>query len=241
MREHTDRIRASRYVHEFINDRTEIHVMPKTSTLTDVRTLRQKARQNIDDGSVTAGYSADRGVVLKLLNDSLATELVCVLRYRHHYFMARGIHSQSVAQEFLDHSNEEQGHADQIAERIVQLGGVPDFDPRGLTTRSHAEYVESDSLVGMIRENLVAERIAIDSYREIINYLSNDDPTTRRMMEGILAMEEEHADDITDLLFAQGEDGGRRPLYYKDEVPAESKAGQPMKSEGAGAGRKERH
>lgn len=176
--------------------------MLKTSTPADVRTLRQRARQNIDEGSVTAGYSADRKAVLKLLNDSLATELVCVLRYRRHHFMARGIHSQSVGQAFLEHSNEEQGHADEIAERIVQLGGSPDFAPDGLATRSHAEYVEGDSLASMITENLVAERIAIDSYRGLIEYLRDQDPTTRRMIEGILAVEEEHADELSDLLVA---------------------------------------
>jgi bacterioferritin len=178
------------------------HTMHKSSSLTDVKTLRKRAREHIDDGSVTAGYSADRDAVLKLLNASLATELVCVLRYRRHHFMARGIHSQSVAQEFLDHSNEEQGHADQIAERIVQLGGAPDFAPEGLAGRSHAEYVEGDTLVSMIREDLVAERIAIDSYRDIIQYLGDKDPTTRRMLEGILAVEEEHADELADLLVA---------------------------------------
>jgi bacterioferritin len=173
-----------------------------TPFLTDIKTLRERARQHIDEGSVTAGYSADRDVVLKLLNDSLATEIVCVLRYRRHYFMARGIHSQSVAQEFLEHSNEEQAHADEIAERIVQLGGAPDFAPEGLTSRSHAEYVEGDSLTSMIMEDLVAERIAIDSYREIIQYLGERDPTSRRMMEGILAKEEQHADELADLLVA---------------------------------------
>ena len=176
--------------------------MPKNTVLTDVPTLRKRARQHIDDGSVTAGYSANREMVLRLLNDSLATELVCVLRYRRHHFMARGIHSQSVAQEFLDHSNEELGHADEIAERIVQLGGEPDFAPTGLVGRSHAEYVEGDTLASMIKEDLVAERIAIDSYRDIIKYLGDQDPTTRRMMEGILAVEEEHADDLADLLVA---------------------------------------
>jgi len=176
--------------------------MPKPSLMTDVLTLRKHAREHIDDGSVTAGYSADRKIVLKLLNDSLATELVCVLRYRRHHFMARGIHSQSVAQEFLDHSNEEQGHADQIAERIVQLGGAPDFAPDGLSGRSHAEYVEGGSLASMIREDLVAERIAIDSYRDFIQYLGDQDSTTRRMLEGILSAEEEHADDLADLLVA---------------------------------------
>jgi bacterioferritin len=176
--------------------------MPKTHAITDTPTLRKRARQHVDDGSVTAGYSADREKVVQLLNDSLATELVCVLRYRRHHFMARGIHSQSVAQEFLDHSNEEQGHADEIAERIVQLGGAPDFAPDGLTRRSHAEYVEGNTLASMIREDLVAERIAIDSYRDLIAYLAEDDPTTRRMIEGILAIEEEHADELADLLVA---------------------------------------
>lgn len=174
--------------------------MTNISSLTDVRTLRARARAHIDEGAVTAGYSADRAAVLKLLNASLATELVCVLRYRRHFFMARGIHSQSVAQEFLAHSNEEQGHADEIAARIVQLGGEPDFSPDTLAGRSHAQYVEGKTLAGMIREDLVAERIAIDSYREFIAYLGDNDSTTRRMLEGILAVEEEHADELADLL-----------------------------------------
>lgn len=174
--------------------------MKTKSPLTDIQTLRRNARQHVDDGAVTAGYAADRESVVKLLNDALATEIVCVLRYRRHYFMARGIDSQSVATEFLAHSNEEQGHADQIAERIVQLGGEPDFSPGSLAGRSHAEYVAGNSLVDMIREDLVAERIAIDSYRDAIRYLGGDDPTTRRMLEGILAVEEEHADDLADLL-----------------------------------------
>ena len=174
--------------------------MPKTSLITDIPTLRKRARQHIDEGSVTAGYSANRKDVIELLNASLATELVCVLRYRRHHYMAKGIHSQSVAQEFLDHSNEELGHADKIAERIVQLGGEPDFAPDGLTRRSHAEYVEGTTLASMIREDLVAERIAIDSYRDFIQYLGDQDPTTRRLLESILAVEEEHADDLADLL-----------------------------------------
>ena len=191
--------------------------MPKTSVLTDIQTLRKHARQHIDDGSVTAGYSANREMVLKLLNDSLATELVCVLRYRRHHFMAKGIHSQSVAQEFLDHSNEELGHADEIATRIVQLGGEPDFAPAGLVGRSHAEYVEGDTLANMIKEDLVAERIAIDSYRDIIRFIGADDPTTRRMLEGILAVEEEHADDLADLLVAlpDATDGNRKSAKAK--------------------------
>jgi bacterioferritin len=168
--------------------------------LTDVKTLRERARQHIEKGAVTEGYKADRETVNKVLNEALATEIVCVLRYKRHYFMASGIHAESVAAEFLQHANEEQGHADQIAQRIVQLGGEPNLNPDGLLSRSHAEYVEGDSLLDMIKEDLVAERIAIDSYREIIQYLGNDDPTTRRMMEGILAMEEEHAEDLVSLL-----------------------------------------
>ena len=169
-------------------------------SLTDVKSLRSQARRHIEEGAVTAGYLADRATVLKLLNEALATELVCVLRYRRHHFMARGIHSKSIADEFLIHSNEEQGHADQIAERIVQLGGEPDFAPDGLTSRSHAEYVAGTSLVGMIKEDLVAERIAIDSYREMIQYVGDQDPTTSQMLKGILAVEEEHADELADLL-----------------------------------------
>lgn len=168
--------------------------------LTDIKTLRERARRHIDQGAVTEGYSADRETVVKLLNEALATEIVCVLRYKRHYFMASGIHADSVAAEFLQHANEEQGHADLIAARIVQLGGAPNFSPEGLLSRSHAEYVEGDTLTDMIKEDLVAERIAIDSYREMITYVGNDDPTTRRMLEGILAMEEEHADDLVNLL-----------------------------------------
>ena len=168
--------------------------------LTDIKTLRERARKHIENGAVTEGYNADRDTVVKLLNEALATEIVCVLRYKRHYFMATGIHAESVAAEFLQHATDEQGHADQIAQRIVQLGGEPNFSPEGLLTRSHAEYVEGETLNEMITEDLVAERIAIDSYREMINYLGNNDPTTRRMMEGILAMEEEHADDLVNLL-----------------------------------------
>jgi len=139
-------------------------------------------------------------VVLRLLNEALATEIVCVLRYKRHYYMARGIHSQAVADEFLEHATEEQGHADRIAARITQLGGAPDFDPKGLHTRSHSEYVEGSILVEMIKEDLVAERIAIDTYAEMIRYIGDDDPTTRSMLEEILSNEEEHADDLANLL-----------------------------------------
>ena len=172
--------------------------------LTDIKTLRERARQHIENGAVTEGYSADRETVIKLLNEALATEIVCTLRYRRHYFMASGINAESVAAEFLQHANEEQGHADQIAQRIVQLQGEPNFNPEGLLTRSHAEYVEGTSLTDMIKEDLVAERIAIDSYREMINYLGSDDPTSRRMMEEILAVEEEHADDLVNMLQKMG-------------------------------------
>ena len=171
-----------------------------SSKLTDVATLRQRAREDIESGAVTPSYNADREEVIRLLNEALATEVVCYLRYKRHYFMADGIHAESVAAEFLEHAMQEQEHADQIAKRIVQLGGEPDFSPDSLSSRSHAQYVEGSSLKDMIRENLVAERIAIESYREIAHYLGEKDPTTRRLMESILATEEEHADDLVGLM-----------------------------------------
>lgn len=168
--------------------------------LSDIKTLRERARRHIENGAVTEGYKADREKVVKVLNEALATEIVCVLRYKRHHYMARGIHAEAVAAEFLEHANEEQQHADQIAERITQLDGEPDFNPAGLLSRSHSEYVEGGSLLDMIKEDLVAERIAIDSYGEIVRYLGDKDPTTRRLMEEILAKEEEHADDMANLL-----------------------------------------
>ena len=168
--------------------------------LSDIKTLRARAREHIERGAVTAGYKADRDTVIKLLNEALATEIVCVLRYKRHFYMASGINAESVATEFLQHANEEQQHADEIAARIVQLGGAPNFSPEGLLSRSHAEYVEGETLIDMIKEDLVAERIAIDSYREMVNYLGAEDSTTRRMLEEILAKEEEHADDLANLL-----------------------------------------
>lgn len=174
--------------------------VPSTVTMSSVETLRRQARKHIEQGAVTAGYSADRKQVLKLLNDALATELVCVLRYRRHHFMARGIYAKSVADEFLLHSNEEQGHADLLAGRIVQLGGEPDFSPDSLSGRSHAQYVAAGSLLEMIKEDLVAERIAIDSYRELIQYVGDQDSTTSQILKQILAVEEEHADELADLL-----------------------------------------
>jgi bacterioferritin len=168
--------------------------------LTDIQTIRKRARQHMENGAVTEAYKGDRPTVLRLLNEALATEIVCILRYKRHYHTATGIHAQAVAQEFLEHANEEQVHSDQIAARIVQLGGSPNYNPEGILTRSHAEYVEGETLVDMIREDLVAERIAIDSYAEMVRYIGDTDPTTRRMMEEILAAEEEHADDLATLL-----------------------------------------
>lgn len=168
--------------------------------LSDVATIRARARKHIEDGAVTQNYDADRATVLKLLNEALATELVCVLRYRRHHFMAKGIHAEPIAAEFKVHADEEQQHADRIAARIVQLGGEPDFSPEGLAARSHSEYVEADGLIEMIRENLVAERIAIESYREMVQYIGERDPTTRRILEEILSVEEEHADELADML-----------------------------------------
>ena len=174
--------------------------MAQQPFVTDIKALRERARRHIEQGAVTDGYQADRETVIKICNDALATEIVCVLRYKRHYFMADGISADGVAAEFAEHATEEQAHADRIAERIVQLGGEPDLSPDSLTRRSHSEYVEGEELVDMIKEDLIAERIAIDSYREIIEYLGDKDPTTRRMFEEILAVEEEHADDLVSLL-----------------------------------------
>ncbi|MGQ0811377.1 MAG: ferritin-like domain-containing protein [Nitrospiraceae bacterium] len=172
----------------------------KSALINDIKELRRRAREHVEKGAVTEGYRGDRDTVLHLLNDALATEIVCVLRYKRHYFMAEGIHAEPVAQEFQQHAVEEQAHADQIAARIIQLGGEPNFNPEGMVSRSHSEYVEGVSLVDMIREDLIAERIAIDSYAEMIRYLADNDPTSRRMLEEILAKEEEHAEDLASLL-----------------------------------------
>ena len=171
-----------------------------TPFISDIKELRKRARAHIEKGAVTDGYKVDRETAIKLLNEALATEIVCVLRYKRHYYAAEGIHSEGVKAEFLEHANEEQGHADQIAERITQLDGEPNLNPEGMLTRSHSEYVEGKNLVDMIRENLIAERIAIESYSEMIRFFGDGDPTTRRMLEEILAKEEEHANDMNDLL-----------------------------------------
>lgn len=172
----------------------------KQPFLADIKAIRARAREQMSDGAVTAGYSKDIKQALEVLNSALATEIVCVLRYKRHSFMAVGAYAEPIAKEFAAHAAEEQAHADLLAARIVQLGGAPDFSPDGLSTRAHADYVECDTLEEMIKENLVAERIAIDTYREMARWFGDDDPTTKRMLEGILSQEEEHADDMADLL-----------------------------------------
>ena len=182
-------------------------MQPNQPFLADVQEIRRRARQHMEKGAVTEGYKADLQTVLRLLNEALATEIVCVLRYKRHQFMAHGLEAQSVAAEFAEHAAEEQGHADRLAERITQLGGEPNFSPEGLLSRSHSEYVEGNTLVDMIKEDLVAERIAIESYSEIIRYLGNNDSTSRRLMEEILAKEEEHAEDMHTLIERVSESG----------------------------------
>lgn len=172
----------------------------ETPFLTDVTEIRRRAREHLSHGPVTPDYEGDVELSIKLLNEALATEIVCVLRYTHHYIAAQGINSESVRQEFLEHAKDEQEHALMISERIDQLGGNPNFDPEGLLSRSASQYVEGANLVEMMREDLIAERIAIQTYQEMVRYFANHDPTSRRMMEKILANEEEHASDLHDLL-----------------------------------------
>jgi bacterioferritin len=174
----------------------------------DLEEIRRRARTKMEQGPVTAAYHADRAKVVDVLNEVLATEVVCTLRYKNHYFMAQGIHGQTVADEFLEHALEEQEHADMVAKRITELGGNPNLNPEGMTKRSHAEYKEGNRLEDMIREDLVAERIAVATYSEIVRWLGNDDPTTRRMIEEILAKEEEHADDLAKLMVRIGAKAG---------------------------------
>jgi len=184
-----------------------IVIKPGSSTfVTDVQELRRRARAHMEHGAVTEGYRADVETVLRVLNEALATEIVCVLRYKRHYYMAAGIHASAVADEFLEHATAEQRHVDQIAERITQLGGEPDLNPANLAGRSHSEYVEGKGLIEMIREDLVAERIVIESYSEMVRFLGNDDPSTRRLLEEILAEEEDHANDLRTLLESLGKD-----------------------------------
>jgi bacterioferritin len=182
-------------------------LQPHQPFLSDIQDIRKRARKHMEKGAVTDGYKADLETVIKVLNEALATEIVCVLRYKRHQYMAKGLSAQSVADEFAEHAAEEQTHADFIAQRIAELGGEPNFSPEGLAGRSHTEYIAGDTLTGMIKEDLVAERIAIESYSEIIRYLGENDPTSRRMMEEILAKEEEHAEDMLSLLDRVGKAG----------------------------------
>jgi bacterioferritin len=195
--------------------------------ITQIQQIRERARQQITEGAVTPDYQLDREQAVGILNEALATEIVCTLRYQFHYFMATGIHSQAVKEEFKEHAREEQEHAERIAERIKQLGGKPEMNPAVISGMSHSEYREGTSLADMIREDLIAERIAIETYREIIRFFGDRDPTSRIMMEEILAKEEEHADELTDLLFAvePATGKGSRPLYFPDEVPNTGSAG----------------
>jgi bacterioferritin len=196
--------------------------------LKNIEEIRARARQQIEQGAVTKDYTLDHAQTISILNEALATELVCVLRYKFHYFMASGIHSAAVADEFREHAREEQQHADRIAQRIKQLGGKPEMNPAVIAQASHSEYKEGTSLADMLREDLVAERIAIETYREIIKYFGDQDPTSRLMMEEILSKEEEHADELTDLLFAIAPETGKspQPLYFGDEIPSNAAAGK---------------
>ena len=198
------------------------------SFVKNIEEIRKRARQAIENGPVTQTYELDREQAINVLNEALATEIVCVLRYRFHYHMATGLHSAAVAEEFLEHAQEEQEHADSIAGRITQLGGKPEMNPAIISQVSHSEYKEGDSLIDMLKEDLIAERIAIDSYREIIKFFGEKDTTSKILMERILAKEEEHANELADLLFAVNPESQQetRNLYFKDEVTGKSEAGK---------------
>lgn len=191
----------------------------------DVEDLRRRAEQKMEDGAVTQSYKGDVNKAIEILNEALATEIVCVLRYMHHYFMATGVHGRGVADEFKEHADAEREHADMLAERIQQLGGKPDFNPKNLLQRSVSQYVEGETLADMIREDLIAERVVIEVYQDMIRYFGNNDPTTRVILEKLLHDEEEHADDLSDLLYivnpktaqTEGQDPGTEPLRMHDE------------------------
>ncbi|MBO0724541.1 MAG: bacterioferritin [Blastocatellia bacterium] len=197
--------------------------------------IRARARQHIEDGAVTKDYPLDRNQVIGALNEALATEIVCVLRYQFHYFMATGIHSKAIAEEFQEHAEEEQKHAGKIAARIKQLGGKPEMNPISVAKASYTEYKEGVSLADMIREDLVAERIVIETYRELARFFGQKDPVSRLLVEEILEEEEEHADELADLLFAVEPENIEvsSRLYFKDEIPGESDAGQYIKAAAA--------
>ncbi len=205
----------------------------------DVEEIRRRAAQKIEDGAVTDEYKLDKDKTVEILNEALATEIVCVLRYMHHYFMATGVHGKAVSDEFKEHADEEREHADMIAERIQQLGGKPDYNPRTLLERSVSHYVEGETLADMIKEDLIAERVVIDVYQRMIEYFGEKDPTTRRMIEHIKAEEEEHASDLSDLMFIvdpqtgedEGEDPGVDPLHKQQGGNAEIKDNKPIKED----------
>src|SRR5499427_6560552 len=187
----------------------------------DIQEIRERAIHKMEDGAVTESYKGDVNKTIEILNEALATEIVCVLRYMHHYFMATGVHGKSVANEFKEHADDERGHADMIAARIQQLGGKPDFNPRSLLERSVSQYIEGETLAQMIREDLIAERIVIEVYQEMIRFFGNNDPTTRVIVEQILREEEDHANDLADMLYitdpqtvqVEGKDPGTDPLH----------------------------
>jgi len=207
--------------------------------ISNIEEIRARARKKIEDGALTEDYLLDSEQAISILNEALATEIVCTLRYRYHYFAASGIHSAAIAEEFLQHSNEEQGHADMIARRIKQLGGKPEMNPAIIAKMAHSEYKEGNTLSEMLREDLIAERIAIETYREMVNYFGVKDPTSRRLIEEILAVEEEHADELADLLFAVEPDSEKTSrLYFKDEIPEKSEVAKPATASKAAAAHK---
>ncbi len=217
------------------------------SFIKDIQEIRQRAIDKIQDGPVTATYKGDKDRSIEVLNEALATEIVCVLRYLHHYFMATGVHGRAVADEFKEHADEEREHADEIAERIQQLGGKPDFNPGSLLQRSVSQYVEGETLADMIREDLIAERIVIEVYQKMIRHFADHDPTTRVMIEHILADEEEHASDLSDLLFiadprtgdTEGEDPGTHPLdMHRDEQSRQQSRSKSQENKGVPTGKR---
>src|SRR5271165_31354 len=212
------------------------------SFVTDVEELRRRAAQKIEAGAVTDTYEGDVEQTISILNDALATEIVCVLRYMHHYFMATGVHAMAVRDEFKEHADAEREHADKIADRIQQLGGKPDFNPASLVQRSASQYAEGNSLADMIKEDLIAERIVIEVYQKMIRHFADHDPTTRVMIEGILRDEEEHASDLSDLLFiidphtgkTEGEDPGTHPLDMRHNEQSRQQSGRNWKASASG-------
>jgi bacterioferritin len=198
----------------------------------DIAEIRRRATQKMEDGAVTESYKGDVNKTIEILNEALATEIVCVLRYMHHYFMATGVHAKSVASEFKEHADDEREHADSLAERIQQLGGKPNFNPKGLLERSVSQYVEGETLAEMIREDLIAERMVIDVYKDMVRYFADNDPTTRILIEELLRKEEEHASDLSDLLYianpetgqSEGEDPGADPLHKETGQPKAEKS-----------------